>query len=59
VINRRNAYAYQVIRFLGALTELVFGLVRRVVPIIGGFDLSPMIVGIAIIFLRVLVLGHQ
>ena len=58
VINKRNNFAMQVVRFLSALTEPVFRLVRRVSPPIGGFDLSPMIVALAVIFIRILVLGR-
>ena len=58
VINRRNQFAMQAVRFLSALTEPVFRLVRRVIPPIGGFDLSPMIVALGVIFVRILVLGR-
>jgi len=58
VINRHNHIAMRVVQFLAALTESAFRLVRRVIPPIGGFDLSPMIVALAVIFLRVLVLGY-
>ena len=58
VINRRNHFAMRAVQFLGALTEPAFRLVRRVIPPIGGFDLSPMIVALAVIFLRILVLGY-
>ena len=58
VINRRNLFALRAVQFLSALTEPVFRLVRRVIPPIGGFDLSPMIVALGVIFLRILVLGR-
>jgi YggT family protein len=58
VINRRNLFALRVVQFLSALTEPVFRLVRRVIPPIGGFDLSPMIVALGVIFVRILVLGR-
>lgn len=58
VVNRRNLFAMRVVQFLSALTEPVFRLVRRVIPPIGGFDLSPMIVALGVIFLRILVLGR-
>jgi YggT family protein len=58
VINRRNPFALRVVQFLGALTEPLFRLVRRVIPPIGGFDLSPMIVALGVIFVRILVLGR-
>ncbi len=58
VINRRNLFALRAVQFLSALTEPVFRLVRRVIPPIGGFDLSPMIVALGVIFVRILVLGR-
>jgi len=58
VINRRNLFAMRAVQFLGALTEPVFRLVRRVIPPIGGFDLSPMLVALGVIFIRILVLGR-
>ena len=58
VINRRNPFALRVVQFLSALTEPLFRLVRRVIPPIGGFDLSPMIVALGVIFVRILVLGR-
>jgi YggT family protein len=58
VINRRNMFALRAVQFLNALTEPAFRLVRRVIPAIGGFDLSPMIVALGVIFLRILVLGR-
>ena len=58
VVNRRNRFAMRVVQFLSALTEPAFRLVRRVIPPIGGFDLSPMIVALGVIFVRILVLGR-
>jgi YggT family protein len=58
VINRRNPFALRAVRFLNALTEPLFRLVRRVIPPIGGFDFSPMIVALGVIFVRILVLGR-
>jgi len=44
VINRHNRFADAVWRALTALTEPVMGPVRRVIPPIGGLDLSPLVV---------------
>jgi len=52
VINVSVPAVRQALRFLDALTEPVFRQVRRVVPAVGGFDLSPLIVLIAIWFLQ-------
>jgi YggT family protein len=52
VLNTYNHLARSVIRALDALTEPVFRQIRRVIPPIGGLDLSPLIVLIAIWFLQ-------
>lgn len=52
VINTANHIVRSIMRALDALTEPVFRQVRRVVPAIGGLDLSPLIVLIAIWFLQ-------
>ena len=44
VINRRNPFVTKVGRFLHAATEPVLRPIRRVVPLIGGVDLSPLVV---------------
>ena len=51
VINTYNHFARSVVRALEALTEPVFRQVRRVIPPIGGLDLSPLIVLILLEFL--------
>lgn len=51
VINTHNPFARSVVRFLDAVTEPVFRQVRRVIPPIGGLDLSPLIVLILLQFL--------
>jgi YggT family protein len=56
VINVSVPAVRQALRFLDALTEPVFRQVRRVVPAVGGFDLSPLIVLIAIWFLQQVVI---
>jgi YggT family protein len=55
VLNTRNDLARSLINFLDALTEPVFRRVRRIVPPIGGIDLSPMIVFIVLIAIQKLV----
>ena len=52
VINTYNNFVRSLLRALGSLTEPVFRQVRRVVPPIGGLDLSPMIVLVAIWFIQ-------
>ena len=55
VLNTRNDLARALINFLDALTEPVFRRLRRIVPPIGGFDLSPIIVFIVLIAVQKLV----
>ncbi len=49
VINTYNQVARTIVRALEAVTEPVFRQVRRVIPPIGGLDISPLIV---LIFLQ-------
>lgn len=58
VLNTYNPFARSVIRLLDALTEPVFRQVRRIIPTLGGLDLSPMIVLIALQALKMLVNGY-
>jgi len=53
VLNMRNDLARQLIHVLDALTEPVLRPVRKIIPPIGGLDLSPVIVLIAIQLLRI------
>ena len=52
LLNVYNHLARSIIRALEALTEPVFRPIRKVIPPIGGLDLSPLIVLIAIWFLQ-------
>jgi len=52
VLNTYNHLARSIIRALDALTEPVFRPIRRILPSLGGLDLSPLIVLIAIWFLE-------
>ncbi|HEY6578210.1 MAG TPA: YggT family protein [Rhizomicrobium sp.] len=58
VLNTYNPFARSVVRMLDALTEPVFRQVRRIIPPLGGLDLSPLIVLIALQALRMLVNGY-
>jgi YggT family protein len=55
VVNYHNNVVRSVVRILDALTEPVFRLVRRVIPSIGGLDLSPIVVFFAVWVLQVFV----
>ena len=52
VINQYNNFVRSVLRILIALTEPVFRQIRRVLPPISGFDLSPIVVIILIEFFK-------
>jgi len=52
VINERNNFVRTVLRLLYNLTEPVFRPIRRVIPAVGGLDLSPIIVFVIIWFLQ-------
>lgn len=56
VVNVSVPAVRAILRFLDAMTEPVFRQVRRVIPPVGGFDLSPLIVLIAVWFLQEIVI---
>ena len=55
VINTRNQFVAGVWRALNQLTEPILRPIRRIVPPVGGLDLSPIIVFIIIFFLQQLI----
>lgn len=59
VINTFNRFARAAVQALDALTEPVFRQVRRVVPPIGGLDLSPLIVLILLEFLSYVIVYYS
>lgn len=52
VINIRNQFVYSFSQAVNSLTEPVFSRVRKFLPPLGGLDLSPVIVILALMFLR-------
>lgn len=52
VVNPYNGFMRSLLGVLRALTEPVFGFVRRVLPPIAGLDLSPLVVLFAVMFLK-------
>jgi YggT family protein len=48
VINTRNRFVYNLSRFLDAVTRPVLRPVQRIIPALGGVDISPIIVIIVI-----------
>jgi YggT family protein len=52
VINTRNQFVATVWRVINQVTEPILRPIRRVVPPIGGLDLSPIIVFVILFFLQ-------
>ena len=52
IINTQNRFVYAIGDFLHRLTEPVLRPVRNLLPSMGGIDLSPVIVILALYFLR-------
>ena len=52
VINSHNNFVRSLLHMLYALTEPVFRPIRKIIPAIGGLDLSPIIVFLIIWFLQ-------
>jgi len=52
VINTYNQFARMVLRALHSLTEPLFAPIRRIIPPLGGLDLSPLIALLLIFFLQ-------
>ena len=52
VVNTRNQFVASVWRVLNAITEPILRPIRRIVPPVGGLDLSPIIVFVIIFFLQ-------
>jgi YggT family protein len=59
VINVHNQLARMIVQALDAVTEPVFRQVRRVVPALGGLDISPLIVLIVLQFLSYLLVYYS
>ena len=58
VINIHNQLVRSLVIALQALTEPVFRPIRRVIPPMGGLDLSPLVALLGIQFLRYLILYY-
>jgi len=50
VVNYRNRFVYQFSRFLDAVTDPLLKPIRKVVPLLGGVDLSPIVLLLVIWF---------
>jgi YggT family protein len=56
IINSYNPIARSLLRALHGLTEPLFAPIRRVIPPLGGLDLSPLLALIIIFFLQRLII---
>jgi len=54
VINRRNRFVAQVADFLDRITAPILEPFRRIIPPLGGIDISPIVVLLLINFLKIL-----
>ena len=52
VVNTSNSFVYLVGDFIYRITEPLQGPLRRMLPNLGGLDLSPMVLILGLIFLR-------
>lgn len=58
VVNRRNRVVYTIADSLHKLTEPALRPIRRILPDLGGVDISPVILILGLVFLRdVVILG--
>jgi YggT family protein len=55
IVNARNQFVYQVGNLLFRLTEPVLRPVRRILPNLGGIDISPVVVILLLYFLQRLI----
>jgi len=58
VINTNNRFVYMVGDFLYRITEPVMRPIRRILPSLGGIDLSPMVVLLLLIFAQRLLIEY-
>ncbi len=59
VVNPRNQFVNTVWRITGAITEPLLSPIRRILPPLGGIDLSPIILLLLIFFIREWVIMGQ
>lgn len=58
VINTRNRFVYAVLNFLFRVTEPALRPIRRIVPTLGGIDISPVILILLLYFIRDLIVDN-
>jgi len=52
IINTRNSVVYQIVKTLDAIINPLVAPIRKIVPNLGGLDFSPVILLLALMFLR-------
>lgn len=52
VVNTGNRLVYVVMDFLYKITEPALRQIRRVIPLLGGIDVSPIVLILGLVFLR-------
>jgi YggT family protein len=52
VVNTRNRTVYQILDMLNRASEPIYRPIRRIVPPLGGFDISPMILLLIVYILQ-------
>lgn len=57
VLNTRNKYVYKFYVLINRATEPVISRIRRYVPVLGGIDISPMILIFGIYLLQAMLRG--
>ena len=57
IVNRRNRFVWSIVNFLYRITEPMLRPLRRIVPTIGGVDISPVIFVLLLLFAQKLL--HQ
>ena len=57
IVNPWQPFIRMTLTFLGRIHEPLMSLVRRILPDLGGIDLSPIVLLLAVQFLRNLVIG--
>ncbi len=58
VINTRNDFVRMIFDFLHRVTEPVLSRIRRIMPDLGGIDLSPIILLLGIFFLQQVIIRY-
>jgi len=59
VLDTRNNFVYQIANMFHQLTEPLYRPIRNIMPDLGGIDLSPLIVLVAIYALRVSIITYM